>query len=332
MNLSRFESERQAIWAEIEDLVVLAGTRPESLGADGVRRLAMLYRSAAADLAYARKHFGFDPIVDRLEGVVGSARVLVYERPERTKTAWDYLSTGYWQALHQRRSMLRLTIAVFFGAALFGLAVAEVNSEGIVRMLPEGFLWVTEEQDTDTGLGLVGLAGFSLFVMINNITVTILAFLLGVVWGLGTLWSISYNGFILGALSSLAVAAGNGDVLVAAVIGHGILEISCIFVGGTAGFAMGRAVLRPGQLSRVESMRREGTAAFRLALGTAPWLILAGFIEGYLSRIGLGWQPTLIAGIVIGAVFWGLYHWRGRVPVTGELSTSPVYTQLRSSR
>jgi uncharacterized membrane protein SpoIIM required for sporulation len=332
MNLSRFESEHQAVWSEIEDLVVLAGNRPENLGADRVRRLAMLYRSAAADLAYARRHFGFDPIVDRLEGIVGSARVLVYERPERSKTAWRYLSTGYWQSLFQRRSMLRLTVAVFFGAALFGLAVAEVNPDGIVRLLPEGFLWVTEEQNTDTGLGIVGLAGFSLFVMINNITVTIFAFLLGIAWGLGTFWSISYNGFILGALTSLAVAAGNGEVLVAAVVGHGILEISCIMVGGAAGFAMGRAVLAPGHLSRVESMRREGTEAFRLALGTAPWLVLAGFVEGYLSRIGLGWEPTLIAGIIIGAVFWGLYFWRGRVPVTDVLSTSPVYTQLRSLR
>lgn len=332
MNLNRFEAERHQAWSELEDLVGLAGPRPESLGADRVRRLAKLYRSAAADLAYARKHFGFDPLVDRLESLVGSARVLVYERPERTRTAWSYLSTGYWQALYARRSMLRLTLVVAASMAAFGFALASVNPDGIIRVLPEGFLWITEESSTDQGLGAVGLAGFSIFVMINNITVTIMAFLLGVAWGLGTFASISYNAFLIGALAKLAVAADNGDLFVAAIVGHGILEISCIFVGGTAGFAMGRAVLRPGTLSRVESMRREGMAAFSLALGTAPWLVFAGFLEGYLSRTGLGWRPTLVVGLIVGAVFWGLYLWRGRIPVTDGPEISPVYTQLRTAR
>ena len=47
--------------------------------------------------------------------------------------------------------------------------------------------------------------------------------------------------------------------------------------------------------------------------GTAPWLILAGFVEGFASRVGLEWQPTLVMGIVLGALFWGLYAWRSRV-------------------
>lgn len=332
MNLNRFETERQQAWAELEDLVVLAAGRPESLGADRVRRLAKLYRSAAADLAYARRHFAFDPIVDRLEAIVASARVLVYERPERTKTAWSYLSTGYWQALYERRAMLRLTIGLATAMALFGYALAAVNPDGMVRVLPEGFLWVTEESSTDQGMGAVGLAGFSIYVMINNITVTIMAFLLGVAWGLGTFMSISYNAFILGALTQLALAADNGELLTAAIVGHGILEISCIFVAGTAGFAMGRAVLRPGTLSRVESMRREGMAAFSLALGTAPWLVFAGVLEGYLSRTGLSWQPTLVVGLIVGGIFWGLYFWRGRMRPTDGLELSPVYTQLRTGR
>ena len=38
-------------------------------------------------------------------------------------------------------------------------------------LVPDGFLWVTEAQSTNQGLGVVGLAGFSTFVMINNIRV-----------------------------------------------------------------------------------------------------------------------------------------------------------------
>ncbi len=315
MNLSRFEQQRQEEWVELEDLVHLAGVRLESLGADRVRRLAQLYRRATADLAYARQHFAYDPIVDRLETMVGRARVLVYERPDRTRTVWGYLSTGYWQALHARRSMLRLTLAVVATAALIGVAVAVVNPAGTLDAMPEGFRWVTEAENTDIEAGAAGLAGFSLFVMTNNILVTLAAFAMGVAWGVGTLYSMAYNGFIFGALGALAADASNGDVFVAAVAGHGVLELSCVFIGGTAGFSLGRSLLRPGALRRGESLRIEGLEAFRLALGTAPWLVLAGVLEAFLSRVGLGWRPTLAVGAIVGTVFWGLYFWRGRLPV-----------------
>lgn len=318
MNLQRFERERLADWEELENLIQLAGTRPEDLGAARVRRLARLHRGAVADLAYARQHFGFDPVTDRLEAMVGRSRMLVYERPDRTTTVWEHLSTGYWQALYARRAMLRLTLLVFCAAAAFGVAVASINPDGTLDAMPEGFRWVIEAESTDIEVGSAGLAGFSLFVMTNNILVTLAAFAMGVAWGIGTFYSMTYNGFVFGALGALAVQAGNATLFVAAVAGHGVLELSCVFVGGTAGFSLGRAVLRPGTATRGEALRREGLQAFRLALGTIPWLILAGVLEGFLSRIGLGWQPTLVVGVIVGAVFWGLYAWRGRIPVTSR--------------
>lgn len=314
MNLYQFEQQRQPEWIELEDLVALAGGRPEMLGADRVRRLARLYRRATADLAYARQHFSYDPVVDRLEAMVGRARILVYERPNRTRTVWGYLSTEYWQALRARRTMLWLAVGLFAAAAAFGVAVATTNPAGTVDAMPDGFRWVLEAESTDIEVGSSGLAGFSLYVMTNNILVTLSAFAMGVTWGVGTLYSMAYNGFVFGALGTLAVSAGNGALFVAAVVGHGVLELSCVFVAGAAGFSLGRALLRPGSATRGEALRQEGMDAFRLALGTAPWLILAGILEGFLSRIGLGWQPTLVVGAFVGAVFWGLYLWRGRAP------------------
>ncbi len=76
--------------------------------------------------------------------------------------------------------------------------------------------------------------------------------------------------------------------------------------------AVGKAILRPGKLTRVQALIAEVPAALRIAAGTAPWLIVAGFVEGYASRVGLEWQPTLVIGIALGALYWGLYAWRSR--------------------
>src|SRR3954467_14490694 len=52
MSREFFQAERANGWSELDGMLRRAGDRPERLGADGVRRLGALYRSAAADLAF----------------------------------------------------------------------------------------------------------------------------------------------------------------------------------------------------------------------------------------------------------------------------------------
>jgi uncharacterized membrane protein SpoIIM required for sporulation len=192
------------------------------------------------------------------------------------------------------------------GPAAIGAVWGITDPEGVKSIVPPGFLWVTEEQSTDQGYGVLGLAGFSTFVMVNNIRVTLFAFALGITLGLGTAFLILTNGLILGAVAGLAIGAGNGDVLLAALAAHGPLELSCIVVGSAAGLSLGRAMLRPGKKTRRNALTTEAAQAFRIAGGTAPWLVVAGLVEGYVSRTGLGPVPTSIVGVVLLTVFWGL--------------------------
>ena len=63
---------------------------------------------------------------------------------------------------------------------------------------------------------------------------------------------------------------------------------------------------------RIARMQLEAGPAMELVLGTMPWLVLAGLVEGFVTgRVGN--LPTAIAtGAGLGAVFWGLVAWRGR--------------------
>ena len=62
------------------------------------------------------------------------------------------------------------------------------------------------------------------------------------------------------------------------VAAHGILELSCIIIAGTAGFRMGWALVEPGNRSRREALRAETDAAIRIVVGTIPWFFVAGVI------------------------------------------------------
>lgn len=318
MNLKRFAGERSPRWQELESLVAQAGTKPERLSPEALLRLGSLYRSASADLALARRRFPHDPIVGRLESIVGKSRHLVYEGGNRRRSLAEFFSRTYWTLLSERSSMLVLAAAAFFIPSGLAAVWAMAEPDTARAIVPAGFLWVTENQPdgTDMGLGAAGLAGFSTFVFVNNIQVTLLAFALGIFWGVGTGWILFQNGLILGAVVGLGIDAGNTDLLVSALVGHGILELSCIVVAGAAGLSLGRSILRPGRVTRRRALTTEATASVQIVLGTAPWLIFAGLLEGFLSRVGIGPIPVTVVGVAVGIIFWGLLYWRGTPAAT----------------
>lgn len=302
---------------ELAGLLEKAGGRPENLTPDEVLGLARLARRASAELASLRQSRGAeDPGIERLEQQIVGARSVLAARAGRRQTFLDFFSYDYWRLIVERIRPLILALALLLIPALIGLLWALRQPDVVAGFLPPGFLWVRDAASTDMGASAVGLAGFSLFVMRNNIQVTLITFVLGVTWGIGTGWIIAQNGLILGAVTGLAMDAGNGEVLIEAIVAHGILELSCIVIGGLAGLSVGRAMLRPGHLTRTQALAKEASSAVRLAVGTAPWLVLAGIIEGFGSRTGLDAVPATVIGVAVGAIFWGLVWELGRRPVS----------------
>ena len=65
---------------------------------------------------------------------------------------------------------------------------------------------------------------------------------------------------------------------------HGTLELWAIIVAGAAGLALGNGWLFPGTYSRLESFRRGAKRGLKIIVGTVPIFIMAGFIEGFVTR------------------------------------------------
>jgi uncharacterized membrane protein SpoIIM required for sporulation len=142
----------------------------------------------------------------------------------------------------------------------------------------------------------------------------------GITAGIFTALALLYNGLILGVIGGLMVNAGNGTGFVDLVTAHGVLELSCILVAAAAGLRVGWAIVDPGHLTRRQSLQREARRAVLIAVGTAPWLVIAGIVEGNranLAESGLG--AVIAVGVGLGVLYWGLVFWRGRS--RSELST-----------
>ena len=131
---------------------------------------------------------------------------------------------------------------------------------------------------------------------------------------------------LLGVIGGLMGQAGNGVGFIDLVTAHGVLELSCILVGGAAGLSLGWSIIAPGLRTRRASLQGEAVECLLLVLGTAPWLIVAGIVEGNranLAEAGLG--AVIGTGVGLGLLFWGLVLWRGRVrdePAISHADTS----------
>ena len=297
-----------------------ASRRPERLGAERVLRLGALYRAAAADLATARRRFPHDPAVARLESLVGSARHLVYDTRTRRRSLVRFFVRDYWRLVAERPRPLLLSFGLLFGAAALGALWATRDPGAATGVIPEEFRAALQPGHPWTDMSAGEQAQFTTAVFTNNIEVTLIAFAGGLTCGIVTAAGLLYNGLLLGVIGALMVSAGNGAGFLDLVTAHGVLELSCLIVGGAAGLRLGWSIVDPGRGTRRASLQREARRAVLLAVGTAPWLVVAGITEGNRARLAeSGLTAVIVVGVTLGVVYWGLVLRNGR-------STSPADT------
>ena len=79
------------------------------------------------------------------------------------------------------------------------------------------------------------------------------------------------------------------------MVGHGVIELSCIFIAGGAGLLIGSAMILPGDLSCADALKTRGMEAVRLMMGVALLLVVAAIIEGFISPAPI--NPRIKFGI-----------------------------------
>lgn len=311
MNVDAFEARRGADWQELDRL--LATAQPRELGVEQTLRLGSLYRATAADLARARRSFPAAPVTARLEALVVRGRAHVYAGAAGTRRGAlrAFAARGYWRRVLERPAFLWVALGLLLGPLALGALWGLVDPGAAIGIVPSELQAAADPSGEAGEVGAGERAAFSASVFTNNIQVTFLAFATGIAAGLGTAVVLIYNGVVIGAVVGLAFDAGAGVELLGFVSAHGVLELSCIAVAAAAGLRMGWSLVEPGTLTRTRALTLEARRAVEIVLGTMPWLVLAGLVEGFVS-VSTSVTVAAAIGLVLGAIFWTLMIWRGR--------------------
>lgn len=140
-------------------------------------------------------------------------------------------------------------------------------------------------------------------ITINNVMVSFRTFAAGVFTAVGTGFMIFRNGVMVGAFVEFFFEQNLGFTAIMIIMIHGTLELSAIVIAGAAGITMGNSILFPGTYTRLESFKRGAKKGLKIVIGLAPVFFIAGWIEGYITR--LTEMPLFLRYVIIGgsAVF-----------------------------
>jgi len=325
--LPAFVVRRRPDWDALSAL--LTRQRDGTLKLSELKDLDRLYRKASADLAHAQSFYPGTDVHRFLNQLCGGAYATIYRPPrDRVAALRRFFAREFPQALREELPYIAASTLLFFLGVALGTLVVWLEPRGAELLVPAGVRAAVEEKRmwTDALLSTVPPGVSSSAIAANNLTVTIAAFASGLLLGLGPLYVLVSNGLSIGAITTHCILGGMGYPLFSFIGAHGPLEISIILIAGAAGLMVGHALVDPGELPRSEHLRRRGLKAVRLVLGCAPFLVLAGLLEGFVDPGELFPGAAKIAlGCVLALVFWIYLARAGRgIAATGRPSGSRV--------
>lgn len=316
MSSNKFINERKKAWQRLEDLLAMVDRSSlRRLHREEVRELGRIYRRTASDLAIARAESRDPRLVNYLNSLVIRAHGRIYRADARGgRRVLDFFTHSFPQTF---RRTWPYTATVFAFFLIFGLVGflgtwrdAEFSefvgiSQGFRMGVRAKIHWWEELNDANQ----IG----SSFIMQNNIRVMIRDFAYGALFGIGTLYGISFFGANTGSILALVYRAGYGNDLVTFMAGHGVIELSCAFITGGAGLLVGSALLIPGNLSRADALKVRGMDAIRLVVGCIPLLVIAGIIEGFISPAPISPLIKISIAALTGVALYSYLLLAGRV-------------------
>jgi uncharacterized membrane protein SpoIIM required for sporulation len=285
MPSARWLNKRRPFWERLTELITRSGRNGvRTLSHKELQELGLLYRQAASDLAAVREDPLEQGLARNLNQLLARAHNLLYAGRKRSATGIVQFYKNDFPRMF--RHTFKYTFAAFLLFLFSGIAGAFLCFNDLAfekYVIPPRMIETIEQKKmwTDSVVAVKPLASSQ--IMTNNISVCAFAYASGIFAGIGTMFSLIFNGLLIGVIGVACFEGNMSNMLWSFVAPHGVLELPAIFISGGAGLLLAKGFLFPGLLTRRESIFRAGAQSGKLMLGVIPILVVAGIIEGFFS-------------------------------------------------
>jgi uncharacterized membrane protein SpoIIM required for sporulation len=310
MRETSFIKQNEEKWREFESVMDNPKKDPEKLND--------LFVQITDDLSFSRTFYPNRSVRVYLNGLAQRIFFSIYKnRRSHSRRLLTFWTRELPRLVYESRRAFRTSFFVFAVAFLIGVVSSAMDPDFAAVILGDSYVEMTMENinsgDPMAVYKQKGAFGMSLGITFNNLWVAFLTFVMGAFFTIGSIAVLIRNGIMVGAFQFFFIERDLFWESFLTIWIHGTLEISAIIIAGAAGITLGRGLAFPGTYSRAQAFQRSARRGLKLMVGIAPIIIMAGFIEGYLTRHTD--TPDIIRGLFIAVclifvlVYFVWYPW-----------------------
>lgn len=278
--------------------------------------LAHRFISITNDLAYAKTFYPKSQTTAYLNGIASLLHQSIYknkkEKSGRFVHYWSFELPLLFKKYHKQ---LLYSFIFFVIAASIGALSAKYDDRFVRLIMGDGYVNMTNENIAKGDpFGVYKKMGeFEMFLYIagNNVWVSLVMFVSGVLFSIGPVFFLLKNGVMLGAFEYYFFSKGLGAESILVIWIHGTLEILAIIIAGGAGLVLGHGLLFPKTYTRLVAFKNSAKDATKIAIGIIPIILLAAFFESFITRhteMPMWLSISILAGSFIFMVWYVIIY------------------------
>ncbi|MBJ6368491.1 stage II sporulation protein M [Snuella sedimenti] len=251
--------------------------------------LSSLYIEITDHLSYAKTFYPNSNTEAYLNQLASQAHQSIYKtqkEPKNRIVSFFKLEFPYMFYHHHRELLIAFLVFALF--VIVGVFSAANEGDFVRSFLGDGYVNMTLDniKKGDPMAVYKEQAAFNMFlgITLNNIKVALMAFAYGILLGIGSLYIMLQNGIMLGSFQYFFFEKDLLWESARTIWIHGTIEISVIIIAGCAGLVLGNGLLFTGTYTRMEAFKRGVKNGLKILMSTIPFFIIAGFLEGFVTR------------------------------------------------
>jgi len=307
MRQKDFEALHEAHWQRLESVLQTLSVS-KSACAGELASFPQAYRQVCQHLALARERQYAPHLIERLDALVQGGHQHLYRAQGLSLSrVLHFLTSGFptlvraeWRLVWLASALLYLPmiamgLAVYFAPHMVYTLLDHADLATMESMYDPQAEHIGRERGSDSDFMMFG------HYIKNNIGISFQTFAGGLLYGLGSLFYLAYNGLFMGAVAGHLTRVEFGSTFYPFVVGHGAFELTAIALSGAAGLRLGFALISPGRQKRLDALRDAAHSSIRIMYGVAAMLLVAAFVEAF-------WSSTQTVSPMLkyttGAVLW----------------------------
>lgn len=266
--------------------------------------LASQYIQLINDLSYAQTYYPKSKLITYLNQLAAKAFQKIY----KTKREDSNRIIGFWKTevpliMYEYRKFVYIAFIVFALFTSIGVLSAANDGEFVRSILGDEYVNMTLENIEAGNPVAVYKSGSNwgsfIGITVNNLRVGIIAFILGIFGGLGTVYILFKNSVMLGSFQYFFYEKQVFWESVRGIWFHGAMEIFAIVITAAAGLILGASILFPATHSRMTSFKKGAKTGTKILISTFPFTFFAGFLEGFITRYSQEMPKMISVGIIV---------------------------------